>query len=252
MPAHPMLKAFYETKSGRAFVQYAMQHPERGGMFYSRAFLRQCGLVRAQDDQLQHLQAATEQEHDGHTHRRRVEALRFLRDKCTDFTSAELSGADFPATLVDQDSLEASSASFYKETQNKNIEAARLAIKSILGLADPVQLDQIGVRILTPGLQSTKTFHFDGHQYPVASEVVHTAAYLLPCELGLACSLENDLALALQCATGQTCFQTRQDRALAEMASGSEDTYENAKRLSKQMANAIRSGNVDAFIPAAK
>lgn len=194
----------------------------------------------------------TDQEHDGHAHRRRAEALQQLMQKCSDFTADELSGADLSSAPVGRDKLDAASASLLEATRNKRIDGVRLAMKSIVDLADPMLLDQLAVRILSPGLQATKTVYFDGIQYPLSSEVVHTAAYLLPCEFGLACAIDNDLILALRCATGQACFATRRDHARAEMVSGNAETYAKAVLLAQQMADAIRSANVDAFVPPAR
>lgn len=246
-----MLDEYYRKRSGRAFVSYAIQHPELGGVFYARNLLRKCALIRFGDNgQLQGVQIAVDADLNGLTHVQRTDSIRFLQGKCSDFTDAEL---DVPDALVKnhsgRDVLEKASSGLYESQLKKNVDEINISIKDIIDRADPVLIDNIGIKILSPGFYKSMTAHFMGSQYLISSEVVNAAIYLLPCEIGLRCTNDEDLVLALQCASGRSCFKSRSDHALVEMVGGNAQRYSEAEQLAKEMALAIRQNNIAAFMP---
>ncbi len=246
-----MLDEYYRKRSGRAFVAYSIQHPELGGIFYAKHFLRQCALVRLGDnEQLQAVQSLVDNDSNGPTHLQRTKAIQFLREKCSDFTHAELEKIDTLAeNSYERDVLKQESKKLYESQTKKNIDEINGAVKEVLDRADPIFIDQKGAQILSPGVTQGMTVYFMGKPYRLSTEVVLTAVYLLPCEIGLRCTMNEDIPLAYQCASGRGCFESRSDHALAEMVGGNAERYSEADLLAKEMAAAIRQKNTAAFMP---
>jgi hypothetical protein len=251
LSSNAMLDEYYRKRSGRAFVAYAIQHPELGGIFYARDLLRKCSLIRYGDtEQLQGVQKAVDSDSNGPTHLQRTKAIQFLREKCSDFTDAELAEIDTLAeNSYERDVLKQESKKLHEAQAKKNIDEINGAVKEVLDRADPIFIDQKGPQILSPGVTQVMTVYFMGKPYRLSTEVVLTAVYLLPCEIGLRCRMDEDITLAYQCASGRGCFESRSDHALAEMVGGNEERYSEAEQLAKEMAAAIRQKNTAAFMP---
>jgi hypothetical protein len=246
IPARTSLLAeFQSTMNGRQFVLDAWKHPESGGQFYASKLIAVCALLIKTTDGLDIPQPNTSVVGND-AYLKALKAQDLLRSKCGQFTDDELK----QYSSVDQtnDAAMREVKALSDAIGNRDMEARRSAVQTILNSKDPLVLQDIGARMSAFSADGANFFYFDGQRYPLSGSPMVTAYYLIPCGLGLKCDAA-DPELMISCLSGAGCFDDRFARAKAQFSKGDEETFSKAVTLYRSMIEAISKGQVEKFFP---
>jgi len=214
-PSAELLRRYNAGSDMRAFVRYALQHPENGGYFYAVKVLQQCqeSAVGVRADLL-HAYAAG---NDAHRAGKVAAASDRLHRRCAEFDFDDVAenrvrglwkaGRDKDPLI--QASVDYSNA-FDADYKNPAESAARArALENILKLGDPLLLDDLNLRLALHADEGRKFFALGGRRFDLNSDTdVGAAIYLLPCAAGLACD-ETEFDMSARCAVGGSCVRSR-------------------------------------------
>lgn len=252
-PKSSLISLYNNKKSGRAFVFEAWQHPEAGGRFYASKVVEFCSGASSTlslmkiSTPISGLNDTPEITHARNRSLRKVQLL------CEDFTAFDFSEQGLLALLREQgkdDALLKKQRTFLASRSNGS-PLDKTALAEIIATQDPLLIDDTGLAlfIYRDPDNALNSIYFEGTSYPLASSPeVFAAVYMLPCELGLRCDIDGDSQLAVACASGGGCHETRSARAYTEILQSDEKRFQSALSLTGRMAEAIRSNNIEAFV----
>lgn len=252
-PKTSMASLYNNKKSGRAFVFEAWQHPEAGGRFYASKVVEFCSGASSTFNLMTVSAPIADPNDTPEVTHARNRSLRKVQLLCEDFTAFDFSEQGLLALLHEQgrdDSLLKKQRAFLA-SRNSGAPLDNKALTEILTTQDPLLIDDTGLAlfIYRDPDNALNSMYFEGTAYPLASSPeVFAAVYMLPCELGLRCDIDGDPQLAVACASGGNCHETRSARAYAEILQSDEKKFQSALSLAGRMAQAIRSNNIDAFV----
>jgi hypothetical protein len=173
--------------------------------------------------------------------------MSLVEAQCSQFTSDEMSQYSRKALLSGNadDPLLRQALSLSGKPSS---EARAAALAEIFAAADPLVLDELGLRLAITAVDGRSAFQFDGTIWGVNDpSPLPAALYLVPCEFGLPCS-ETDPLLALGCVTGGPCFGSREERVKVEMSAGDKARFDEVLQLRDRIVVAIRRGEVYRFV----
>lgn len=235
-------------RNGRVFVLDAVKHPEEGGAFYASWVADICRAVKDAAMLEQGQPDINQVGADALPLASR--ALNDLRARCDQFTDEELaalSGRTLSRSRLGAVDVLQSAANRFRKARDR--QAKDSAAQSILELGDPLLIDRVGLWLLARHAPEGGFLFYDGQRFGLTeSSGLAEAMYLLPCELGLSCGIE-DPYLAMLCVSGAGCYGSRQERALMVFADNDPARMAEFKRLASSMAEAIRAKDYDKFIP---
>lgn len=245
----------------RAFVEFARQHPELGGLYYADKVLRDCGasknfIVQEKDALKYDTQRSPE------LYAKRQRAFELLRNRCQSFSSEELS-AEGRSRLrdealrkqdafwkLDQEKSKASSAPYTKERS----ELARGIKDQIILTKDPLFLQGASLTLNSSAESNVKsTLWLDGKAYESSEDTLafFVAWKLVPCSFGLVCDQTNH-DVVVSCVQFDRCANSLEDLFRLEIEeSGEAGRKQFAKVLDfkKRISAAIEKGDVAALSP---
>ncbi|WCM89054.1 hypothetical protein [Acidovorax sp. NCPPB 3576] len=254
-----ILNRYNDSKDLRAFVIYAMQHPELGGTYYAAHALSQCKSVTADGKYFKQVQTPYSANKNNSDYTSISKSADILRAQCANFLASELSDSRIaevksegvqkkdPLLLAERNFLEKiNSPGNNKEEQRQNRKSA---LTQLLATQDPMVIEDIGPRIALQVDPDTgaRGYKFNDHFYPLASDTdVGLAIYLLPCGLGLNCN-STEFDVASRCASGVECSDSRMDY-VKSMLKEKPGAYEKVIKVYEEMINAIARENVSSFL----
>lgn len=218
-----------------------MGHPEQGGAYYALRLASQCKAAVYRKALLGDGNRAYAPGTDTQLYQRKIAAVEQLRRRCGDMLEAELDDVlrqTASPEVQGRDPL-LGITRIWDEQAGRD-ERARKAQALFIEQLDPLLADALGAKLFRA--RQPGTIYFDGQEWSLTdTPVVTTALYLLPCELGLDCSAQKDLGLAISCSSGAPCHASREEKALREMVNGNLAELAEAVALAKKMAAALRS-----------
>ncbi len=208
----------------RVTLQQALAARAHGGRFYARALARRCA-------ELARLQPAYAADANDPRHQRATERHAALATGCGQFAPAEwLALVNIAPDDAAADPLLA--------TEQSDLDDAAL-LQAVFARPDALLLDELGERLLLRRIDGLPTLYFDGQRFDddASHATARAALHLLPCHFGLACD-ERDPAVWLACLRGDGCAASR-----------AEQTPPPAQALAQQLAEALRAGALERFLP---
>lgn len=245
----------------RAFVEFAKQHPELGGLYYADKVLRDC---RSSKNYIVQDKSALnyDNKRSPELYAQRQRAFELLRSRCQSFSSEELSEA--ARTRLEDEALRKQDA-FWKLGQEKRkvsgapytkerIESSRELKNQIILTKDPLFLQGSSVSLNSSAESNLKsTLWLDGKAYESNEDTLafFVAWKLVPCSFGLVCDQTNQ-DVVVSCVHYDRCANSLEDLFRSEIEeSGDAGRKQFAKVLDfqKRISAAIEKGDVAALSP---
>jgi hypothetical protein len=243
------LTEYNAIRNGRVFVLEAARHPQRGGAYYASWVADTClavkdlGLLELGQPEVDEVGV------DGLV--MASHALNSLRARCDQLTDDELasySGQALRNSPAGKTDVIGIAVGRLIDAKGKGIPAVDAAVQAILETGDPLVIDRLNLQLIARHHSDGGFLYYDGQKYPLSESAgVSEALYLLPCELGLACGIEDPM-LAMQCVRGGGCYQSRSERVLEELAKGDRERFEAIRALATSMATAVRARAYGKFL----
>lgn len=252
---------YAQTKDMRAFVAYAKQHPESGGLAYALKGLQKCrvakeilirGKVNLQFDQKfpsEHFSA-------------RQRSFDYLQYLCQGFSADELS--DEAVKSLREEAIQkadpfvkvstlAGGISTLKDPQGAGL-AKNQIMQAIFAYKDPLLVSDYGINASNDKTSTGSNFFLNGKSYPVFSDegiIIHAAWRLAACEMGGDCSATNEDVITA-CIAFARCHSSLATLIKEDLANAGDKNglwYERAISYARQIIDAIHRGDLQAFRP---
>ncbi len=249
-PSVNMAEAMRSSTNLRAFIEYAKQHPERGGYYYAMKALRFCGVFGKTPERL--VDADSMKKDDHATAQRRQRLIQDQLRACDGVLPSEIGEAYSTAmalrALALEDPLFAASHALNaaRDSGSAREEDIKVAIGQVLRLRDPMLLHDVGMS-LSEFRSQDNSYYFDGHWYSGSERLVLEGAWLLvPCSFGLPCG-ESDLDVRVACAVQGICASDRRSLVQAVIFQGDAALLRRAEALSTHLSSAVLAERIGAF-----
>ena len=201
--------------------------PERGGRYYANYIASRCHSVAALAELPNQSQPETPEKTGDHV--AMIAAFDKIRRVCGQFTKDDFGlWSEMKRSDMERDILFSASAALQATsgTHPSDNDARQKALSKILELGDPLLIDRIGIGLSISRDQQGTFLYFDGKkEYVYTGPPLMAAYYLLPCGIGLGCSVLQDMDLTMMCATGAACYADRFAKTLAVDAGGDPIRY---------------------------
>lgn len=263
-PAQPtedsMAQMFAKTRNMRAFVEYAKQHPEKGGYAYAMKGLQKCRVAKQFTDVLSSL--PYDQVYTAEKYAERQKAFTDLQYLCQGFSESELS--DDGVKSVKEEGIQRNDPFVRLMARTEGISSTfdpagalktkNQILQTIFEYKDPLLINDYGMRGNTIQIDSHSYFFLNGKRYPFFSDeglILRTSWRLAACELRGDCSSTNEDVL-MACITAAHCNRSLTDLIRDElMLAGDKDGqwFQRAVMYARQIVDAIRRGDLQAFRP---
>jgi hypothetical protein len=246
----------------RDFILSARAMPGEGGIFYASRIAEACGRLTALASFAPRL-AADPASAPTDVHRSSAlgasvadAVARHWLDGCRQISPDELRDwkvldkrSALRASAISADPLVRTAAQFLDGLPANDRAAFEDAGLNILRSADPGLLDQLGPRVLLRRDSQGMYIYFRSRIGVMANPDILAAVELLPCELGLPCGpLDEKVGAACLAAIGE-CFADRYAWVQAHQLGGDPSRLNAAVVSARDMAQALRAGRYDLFVP---
>lgn len=245
-----MLATLNARRDGRAAALELRTRPEAGGWLYATSIVDSCAAIVRQTDILDRPQldlTTISPENQS----KAIAAFDFLKARCAQFTDEEFDKYSTTAVLRQhgRDPLFALVTDYVSAMRAADIPVRAHRLSRVLQAADPVVIDDLGMRLSLYSDASGGYLYFDGEKTYIRDEPALIGAYyLLPCGLGLACDA-TDPTLALLCVTADKCYANRFERALSEMSGGDRTRYDAIVATYQRLLRAVENADAAKFVP---
>lgn len=255
-----MAQMFAKTRNMRAFVEYAKQHPEKGGYAYAMKGLQKCRVAKQFTDVLSSL--PYDQVYTAEKYAERQKAFTDLQYLCQGFSESELS--DDGVKSVKEEGIQRNDPFVRLMARTEGISSTfdpagalktkNQILQTIFEYKDPLLINDYGMRGNTIQIDSHSYFFLNGKRYPFFSDeglILRTSWRLAACELRGDCSSTNEDVL-MACITAAHCNRSLTDLIRDElMLAGDKDGqwFQRAVMYARQIVDAIRRGDLQAFRP---
>lgn len=265
-PAKPaedgMAQMFAKTRNMRAFVEYAKQHPEKGGYAYAMKGLQKCRVAKQFTDVFSSF--PYDQTYTAEKYAERQKAFADLQYMCQGFSESELS--DDGVRSVKEEGVQKNDPFIKLMVRTEGISSTsdpegalrtkNQILQTIFAYKDPLLLNDFGMRGNTIQIDSKLYFFLEGKSHPFFSDeclILRASWRLAACELRGDCSGANEDVL-MACITAAHCSRSLTDLIRDElMLAGDKDGqwFQRAVMYARQIVDAIRRGDLQAFRPPA-
>lgn len=263
-PAQPaedsMAQMFAKTRNMRAFVEYAKQHPEKGGYAYAMKGLEKCYNAKQLTDALPNL--PFNQIFPSEAYAARQKAFTYLQNLCQGLSKSDFDRGG--GKSLREEGLEkndpvvkimtiTSGISSRKDPEGA-LRAKNQILQAIFTSYDPILISDYGIRGNAIENNGKSILFLNGKSYLFASEdgqIMFRAWRLAACELGGDCSATNEYVV-MACIMAAHCHQNLADLIKDELDDlGDKDGqwFQRAVMYARQIVDAIRRGDLQAFRP---